>query len=165
MTHNFFVLAKKLGELCVSESVQIALAESCTGGKVAAVITDVAGCSAWFKGGAVVYSNAAKITLLGVDPEIITLYGAVSEETASAMATGALRQFQSDLALSITGVAGPQGGTVEKPVGMVCFALADIKGVDSITHMFTGGRNEIRQCASAFALEWLIERVSLSVVS
>lgn len=153
---NLYVLCKQLGELCMSGGVRMALAESCTGGRVSSLITDVTGSSAWFNGGTVVYTNMAKSTLLGVDPELINQYGAVSEEVAKAMAEGAKRKLQSDFALSITGIAGPSGGSVEKPVGQVCFALADHKNVDAKTMFFMGGRENIRSKAALFALEWMI---------
>jgi len=159
--NNFFVLGKKLGELCVKRNVRIALAESCTGGKVAALITDIAGSSQWFSGAAVVYSNLAKTHLLKVNSELIQAQGAVSEAVAAAMAVGALKKFQADLTLSITGVAGPEGGSAEKPVGMVCFALADHKNVLTKTMHFSSGRTYIRECASVFALEWMIMHLSV----
>lgn len=161
MHNNFFVLAKQLGELCVAKNVQIALGESCTGGTVSALITDVSGCSKWFNGGAVVYSNVAKTNILGVDEKLITHHGAVSEPVAKAMAEGALLKFKADLALSITGIAGPEGGTTEKPVGTVCFALADKKGVEAKTLHFTSGRGYIRESAASYALEWMIKHLSI----
>lgn len=159
--NNFFVLCKKLGDLCIKQNVRIALAESCTGGSVAAHITDLPGSSRWFNGCAVVYSNLAKSHLLDVDEQLIKQHGAVSEDVAAAMAQGALKKFQADVALSITGVAGPGGGTVEKPVGMVCFALTDHKSVLTKTMHFTSGREYIRECASMFALEWLTMHLSI----
>jgi len=155
------VLCKKLGELCVAKNMRIALAESCTGGNVSALITDVAGSSNWFNGGAVVYSNVAKTHLLDVDKKLIEQDGAVSETTAKAMATGALHKFHADLAVAITGVAGPQGDTTEKPVGTVCFALADHKGVDAKTMHFSSGREYVRRSASFFALEWMVMHLSI----
>lgn len=163
MHNNFFVLAKQLGELCVANNVQIALAESCTGGSVSALITDVSGCSRWFNGSAIVYNNAAKTNLLGVDEKLIIECGAVSESVAKAMAIGALHKFQSDMALSMTGVAGPSGGTVDKPVGMVCFALATHKSIEAKTAHFTSGRDYIRESAAFFALEWMIKHLSIII--
>lgn len=153
-----FVLCQRLGQLCLQKNRQIALAESCTGGTLAACITEVPGVSHWFNGSAVVYSNIAKTQVLGVDPRILAQYGAVSEPVAKAMAQGALEKFQSTLALSITGVAGPDGGTQEKPVGMVCFALADkMHGTcKAKTLHLTSGRGHIRSCAAKVALEWLL---------
>lgn len=161
MKNNFFVLSKKLGDLCVKNNAHIALAESCTGGNASGFITDVVGCSEWFNGCAVVYSNIAKIELLGVDEKLIKQYGAVSEPIAEAMAIGARHKFHADLALAITGVAGPGGGSTEKPVGTVCFALTDAKGVDAKTLHFTSGRGYIRRSASLFALEWMIMHLSI----
>lgn len=159
MNNNFFVLCEKLGEFCIANNKRVALAESCTGGSVSSVITDVPGASAWFNGSAVVYSNTAKINLLDVDGDLIKQHGAVSEPVAIAMAQGALKKFDSDIAVSITGIAGPFGATAEKSVGTVCFALA-IKAqgtCEAKTLHFTSGRQHIRQCASVAALEWLIK--------
>jgi nicotinamide-nucleotide amidase len=163
MHNNFFVLAKRLGQLCVANDVHIALAESCTGGWVSAKITDVAGSAGWFNGSAVVYSNESKSNLLGIDQTLIQEFGAVSEPVAKAMAQSALHRFHSDLALSITGIAGPGGGTLQKPVGMVCFALADKKGVDAKTLHFSSGRDYIRESAAFFALEWMIKHLSIII--
>lgn len=161
MDTHFFVLSKKLGELCVLRDMRIALAESCTGGNVSKLITDVPGSSTWFIGGAVVYSNTAKTSILDVKEELIAKHGAVSEAVAKAMAEGALQKFHADVALAITGVAGPLGGTTEKPVGMVCFALADRKSVDAKTLHFTSGRDHIRKSACLFALEWMTMHLSI----
>lgn len=155
--NNLFALSQQLGVLCIAKNSRVALAESCTGGGVAKLLTDVPGSSTWFQGGVVVYSNLAKINLLGVDESLIKQHGAVSENVANAMAQGALHQFQADLAVSITGVAGPGGGTADKPVGMVCFALADQHNVKATTQYFHSGREYIRRCASEFAIEWMIE--------
>lgn len=159
MNNNFFVLCKQLGELCSAQNVRIALAESCTGGLVSSLITDVAGSSDWFLGGAVVYSNLAKQNILHVDSDLLEKQGAVSEAVAMAMAKGAMTQFESDIALSITGIAGPHGGTEAKPVGMVCFALVDRQSgfSEAKTQHFASGRDWIRKGAAGFALEWMIE--------
>lgn len=157
MHQNLYVLSKQLGDVCLAHQTKIAFAESCTGGLVSSVITEVAGSSMWFNGAAVVYSNQAKENILGVSPEILKQYGAVSEETAKAMAKGALEKLSADIALSITGIAGPTGGTTEKPVGTVCFGLADKNGFcETKTEYFLGGREWVRQSAAAFALEWMI---------
>lgn len=161
MYHNFFALSKQLGALCTDQNVQIALAESCTGGLLSSVITDASGSSNWFAGSAVVYSNQAKTTLLGVEESMITRCGAVSVEVASAMAEGALHRFHTEYALAITGIAGPTGGNDQKPVGTVCFALADLKGVETEVKYFTSGRGNVRQQAVLFALEWLIMHLTL----
>lgn len=155
--NNPFALCLQLANLCLKHNVRIALAESCTGGLVSSWITELPGASAWFDGSAVVYSNAAKTALLNVETALLKNQGAVSEPVAKAMAEGALSRFQSMIALSITGVAGPAGGTKEKPVGMVCFALADSRNgvTETKTMCFTSGRSHIRQKAAFFALEWL----------
>jgi nicotinamide-nucleotide amidase len=153
-------LCEQLATLCLKKQVRLSLAESCTGGKVAAAMTDLPGSSAWFLGSAVVYSNAAKTQLIGVDAATVAQFGAVSEETAQAMAVGALQKFQSDVALSITGIAGPGGGTSDKPVGTVCFGLAHQQGVISQTHHFSGDRAAIRESAVQCALEWMVQHLS-----
>lgn len=161
MSQNLYVLAKKLGNLCIARNIKIALAESCTGGLVSSIITEVVGSSAWFNGAAVVYSNYAKENILGVSQALLRKYGAVSEETAKSMAEGALEKFSADVALSITGIAGPGGSTTEKSVGMVCFGLCDKNGLSlAKTHHFLSGREWIRQGAAAFVLEWMMIEIS-----
>src|SRR3990167_1178801 len=161
MNNYFFVLCKQLGELCAAQKVCIALAESCTGGMVSSLLTEVAGSSTWFLGGAVVYSNLAKKKILQVDPALLEKRGAVSEAVAVAMAKGAMTQFESDIALSITGIAGPHGGTEEKPVGTVCFALVDRRACfsEAKTQHFASGRDWIRKGAAEFALKWMINHL------
>ncbi|EKD77984.1 MAG: competence damage-inducible protein A [uncultured bacterium] len=163
MHNNLFSLCKQLDHLCVKQNIHIALAESCTGGMLSALLTDIAGSSAWYCGGVISYSNEAKLALLGVDLKTIENHGAVSEPVAKAMAQGALKQFGADSALSITGIAGPHGGSEKKPVGTVCFALADHKGVDAKTMHFTSGRDYIRKNACIFALEWMIMHLSIII--
>lgn len=118
-------LAIQAGIALADKSLMLATAESCTGGLVAAAITDVSGSSGWFERGFVTYSNEAKSTMLGVPAKLIRDHGAVSEEVARAMAEGALLNSRAQVSLSITGVAGPNGGTPEKPVGMVCFGWSN----------------------------------------
>ena len=130
----------------------LATAESCTGGMVAAACTDLAGSSAWFERGFVTYSNAAKTQMLGVDALLITSHGAVSEPVARAMAQGALRRSAAQVALAITGVAGPGGGSVAKPVGTVWFGFAGPWGVHSELQHFGGDRAAVRQAAALHAL-------------
>ena len=131
----------------------LATAESCTGGMVAAACTDRAGSSAWFERGFVTYSNSAKTQMLGVDAQLITTHGAVSEPVARAMAQGVLQHSAAQLALAITGVAGPGGGSVAKPVGTVWFAFAGPWGVHSEVQHFTGDRAAVRQAAALHALQ------------
>jgi len=130
----------------------LATAESCTGGMVAAACTDLAGSSAWLERGFVTYSNAAKTQMLGVDADLVSTYGAVSEPVARAMAQGALLHSAAQIALAITGVAGPGGGSVAKPVGTVWFAFAGPWGVHSELQHFGGDRAAVRQAAALHAL-------------
>ena len=162
MSINFYPICDHLGKLFVKRHIRLALAESCTGGSVASLLTTVSGSSEWFNGSAVVYSNLAKKNLLNVSEDLLQKKGAVSESVAIAMANGALHNLEADVALSITGVAGPLGGTPEKPVGMVCFALADAREKTCIakTMHFTSGRDFVRKSAALFALEWLTMHVA-----
>ena len=134
----------------------IALAESCTGGMLAARLTDRAGSSAYFLGGLVVYSNEAKVELAGVDPELIERFGAVSTEVAEALAQGAARRLGASIGVGITGIAGPGGGTAEKPVGLVCISVRDSDG-RSITRstQMPGGRSDIRDRSVTVAMHML----------
>lgn len=156
MSHNLFPLAKQLGQLCIERNIKIALAESCTGGFLSQLITDIAGSSQWFNGSVIVYSNAAKTALLDVDAAMIKQYGAVSEHVAKALAINVRQKLAADIAVSITGIAGPGGGTKEKPVGTVCFGLATTTHCETKTQHFTSGRGYIRKSAAEFALQWLM---------
>lgn len=146
-------LITKLGTGLTAKKLMLATAESCTGGMAAEVITSVAGSSDWFERGFVVYSNAAKHEMLGVKSKTLTEFGAVSEEVAKEMAEGALAHSHAQISIAITGIAGPTGGTKEKPVGTVCFAWSRV-GAETImlTKHFAGNRNEIREQAAQFAL-------------
>lgn len=142
--------------LMMKESgLSLSLAESCTGGLLAARITEVPGCSAYFSGALVAYGNDVKADLLRVPLSSLCSHGAVSGEVARAMAEGALVLFGSDLAISITGIAGPDGGSIEKPVGTVFIAFADKNGSSSEQCFFRGGREEVRGAAVEFAIKWL----------
>ncbi|MBC7757117.1 MAG: CinA family protein [Bdellovibrio sp.] len=150
-------LANALGAALKARGFKLALAESCTGGMVAQVVTSVAGSSAWFDRGFVTYSNAAKIEMLGVRAETLEKFGAVSEETASEMALGclkkgALKNSHSQIAVSVTGIAGPDGGSADKPVGTVCFGFAFNGQITTVTQNFSGNRQQIRQQAVRFVL-------------
>ncbi|HXJ36779.1 MAG TPA: competence/damage-inducible protein A [Candidatus Eisenbacteria bacterium] len=144
------------------EGLKLALAESCTGGLVGHRVTSVAGSSAYFLGGVEAYANTAKMALLGVRRETLEVHGAVSEETAGEMAAGARRAFGADLAVSTTGVAGPDGGTREKPVGLVCFGLASKDGVRTATHQLWGTRDWVKLLASQVALD-MVRRSALGL--
>jgi nicotinamide-nucleotide amidase len=146
-------------DACRGASLRVATAESCTGGMVAAALTDVAGSSDVVDRGFVTYSNEAKAEMLGVPMPLIEEHGAVSEPVARAMAEGAIARSRADLAVGITGVAGPGGGTAEKPVGLVHFASAR-RGGDTRTehHVFEGDRAAVRRASALRALEMLLER-------
>lgn len=162
MELNRFALAQVLGEACVEKGLRIAMAESCTGGAVSEVITAVSGSSQWFDAGFITYSNAAKTRMLSVKSAMIDDFGAVSKPVAIAMAEGALTYSEADIAIAVTGVAGPDGGTEEKPVGTIWFALADRKhdSCEALSLCFTGGRKHIRRCATAFSLEWFLKHIA-----
>ena len=138
----------------------ITCAESCTGGLLAAALTRLPGSSAWFETGFVTYSNEAKQRLLGVSTDSLRQYGAVSEAVVHEMAAGARQAADADYALGISGIAGPDGGSPEKPVGTVCFGLADRQTTDARTARFNGNRDEIRRQAVDFALAFLNETLS-----
>ena len=145
MEPELFELAEQLGRLLKADGKTIATAESCTGGWIAQAITEVPGSSAWFDRGFVTYSNAAKIQMLGVNQQTLEDFGAVSAETATQMAMGALAHSNADIAVAVTGTAGPDGGTPEKPVGTVFIARADKNGVvEVVRKQFLGNRRQIR---------------------
>jgi nicotinamide-nucleotide amidase len=153
-------LAAELGATLKARGFILALAESCTGGMVAQAVTSIAGSSAWFDRGFVTYSNLAKIEMLGVSKKTLDTNGAVSEQTAIEMASGSLENSQAHITGSITGVAGPDGGTPEKPVGTVCFAWAEAhKPTSTTTRFFKGNRQEIRQQAAITMMVGLIDRI------
>jgi nicotinamide-nucleotide amidase len=161
VTADTYELAAHLGRALVERRWTVVTAESCTGGLIAGAITDVAGSSAWFDRGFVTYSNPAKVELLGVRPETLATVGAVSEATAREMAAGALARSSADIAVAVTGVAGPAGGTADKPVGLVCFAWACRDGaVESAALHFKGNRAAVRAATVGRALEGVIERVA-----
>ena len=152
-------LAAKVGGLLLSNGQRLATAESCTGGWVAQCLTAIAGSSAWFERGFVTYSNEAKSELFGITAQSLVIHGAVSEATAAAMAAGALQHSRADWALAITGVAGPGGGSPEKPVGTVCFGWAGPDNQLAVeTHHFQGTRTEVRAQSVKHALEGLLQR-------
>jgi nicotinamide-nucleotide amidase len=146
------IIAEKL----VEQGKLLATAESCTGGGLSQVLTSLPGSSQWFDRGFVTYSNAAKQEMLGISAESLAEHGAVSEVVALEMAQGALKNSAADLAVSITGIAGPDGGSEDKPVGMVCFALVSDASEPIVrTEYFQGTRLEVREAAIEFALKYL----------
>jgi nicotinamide-nucleotide amidase len=151
-------LALRVGERLEKEKQKLVTAESCTGGWVAQVVTSVAGSSAWFERGFVTYSNDAKHEALGVPLAVLEKHGAVSEETAREMALGALARSKGTLALSITGIAGPAGGSATKPVGTVCFGWARRGGEPlAQTRVFQGDRESVRRQSVVHSLEKVLE--------
>lgn len=154
-------LSAALGEACRSRGLFVATAESCTGGWLSEVITHTAGSSGWFERGFVTYSNAAKIEMLGVRGETLARHGAVSLETAAEMACGAIAHSRAHLAVAITGIAGPSGGSAAKPVGAVCFAWAaradGCRLLRKERQQFAGEREAVRRQSVIHALEGLIE--------
>jgi nicotinamide-nucleotide amidase len=154
------VLAARLGAALKASGATLATAESCTGGWVAQCVTSVAGSSDWYDRGFVTYSNASKEELLGVRRATLDAQGAVSEETAREMAAGALERSRADLAVAVTGVAGPGGGTPAKPVGMVCFAWARRGAAPrSATRSFPGDRASVRRQSVIAALEGVLREM------
>lgn len=150
-------LAEQVYQKLSAHGLKLATAESCTGGMVAAAITAIAGSSIIFDRGFVTYSNVAKSDMLSVSEDLISEFGAVSEEVAEAMAQGALKHSKADIAVAITGVAGPGGGTLEKPIGLVHFAVATrSKTVAKAQRFGNLTRSEIRERAVLFALEMLL---------
>ena len=152
-------LATRLGAACLATGTTLALAESCTGGMVAAAITEIPGSSGYFAGGVVSYANEAKRDLLGVDPDVLAAHGAVSAQVARAMAVGARERFGATLAASVTGIAGPDGGSDAKPVGLTYIGLADTDGVDVRRIVWPGDRAANRRDSTVAVLELLLERV------
>lgn len=159
-------LSESVGAQLLSRGEWLATAESCTGGWVAQSITAIAGSSAWFDRGFVTYSNAAKQEMLGVTEATLERHGAVSEATARAMAQGAIAYSRADWAIAITGIAGPGGGSPEKPVGTVCFAWAQRDGgCEAQTCVFAGERAAVREQSVIHALRGLLARIEASFVS
>ncbi len=153
-------LATLAGTRLKARGLKLATAESCTGGWVAQAVTAIAGSSDWFERGFVTYSDEAKQEMLGVRAETLARAGAVSEETALEMARGALAASRAQVAVSITGVAGPAGGTAAKPVGMVCFGWALAGGAAAAaTKHFPGDREAVRRQSVHFALQGVLERI------
>lgn len=157
-------LCSQLAEQLVARAWLLATAESCTGGMIAATCTDLAGSSAWFERGYVTYSNRAKTELLGVDAQMIKRHGAVSEAVVRAMASGALAQSGAHISVAVTGVAGPSGGSLDKPVGTVWLAWATGDNVICSREWFDGDRAAVRQATVRRAIEGLIALSQQSLI-
>ena len=154
------VLEVVLGAALREKKATIALAESCTGGLISHRITNVPGSSAYFERGIVAYSNQAKVDHLGVSEKILNDYGAVSSETAMAMASGIRKVANATFGLAVTGIAGPEGGTPEKPVGLVYIAIASLDGTEVSNFRFGGERAVIKVKTAEAALKWLVSKVN-----
>jgi nicotinamide-nucleotide amidase len=153
------IFLQELLNLLRARKLTIGFAESCTGGLLSATLTALSGVSDVYMGSIVSYSNAAKMDVLGVDPEALKKEGAVSETVARQMAQGTRKQLKVDVSVAITGIAGPTGGTPDKPVGTVCFAVGGPGLAESsIRKHFSGGRNEVQEASVRFAIEYLISR-------
>jgi len=154
------LIVEQLAELLIKRNKKLTVAESCTGGWIAKVLTDLAGSAVWFERGFVTYSNQAKHEMLGVAEATLESYGAVSQETVAEMAIGALNNSHADYSLSVSGIAGPSGGSADKPVGLVWFAWSKKSNkegvISSEQKIFSGDRDEVRKQAVIFALIRLI---------
>lgn len=152
-------LAAETGRRCLSGNLKLATAESCTGGLISHLITEIAGSSAYYVGGVVAYSDELKRRILAVSEELLSSHGAVSAEVAAAMALGAQRILEVDVAVAVTGVAGPGGGTAEKPVGLTYVAVSDPAGIEVRRHLWQGTRTENKYASAAAAMELLLLRL------
>ncbi len=151
----------ELSERLQSRGWRVAAAESCTGGWISKLLTDLPGSTAWFERGFVTYSNDSKVEMLGVSSETLQQHGAVSEETVSEMVAGALDRSRAEIAVAVTGIAGPSGGSSEKPVGLVWFGWQAPNGpIHSEKRIFSGGRSEVREQTVLVALEGLCRIVT-----
>lgn len=152
------LMAERLGSALLTDGSKLVTAESCTGGGIAQLVTSIPGSSQWFERGFVTYSNEAKQELLGVSNEILSSYGAVSEQTAVAMATGALENSHAGISVAVTGIAGPEGGTEDKPAGTVCFSWS-LRGSETKAARvkFDGDRRQVREQAVLMAVQGLLD--------
>ncbi|WP_304985200.1 CinA family protein [Coxiella-like endosymbiont] len=165
MDVNSYPLSRQLGLILKEKGMKLAVAESCTGGGFCRAITRVPGSSVWFECGFIIYSNSAKEELLEIDPQLIKWEGAVSEAVAREMAVGALKRSHADIALSITGIAGPSGGIPDKPVGTIWFGIAKKTAkktgeVECYKAHFKSGRKHVRDSAIAYGLKCLLKSVT-----
>jgi PncC family amidohydrolase len=155
-------LAQQVGAACRAGGITLVTAESCTGGLVAHLVTEVPGSSAYFRGGFVTYANDVKVAVVAVPESVLASHGAVSAQVAVAMAEGARDRLGADLAVAVTGVAGPDGGTVAKPVGLTYVAVADKAGDDVRKFQWTADRGGNKRASAAAALSLVLERVRAS---
>ncbi|MCS5586700.1 MAG: CinA family protein [Gammaproteobacteria bacterium] len=149
-----------LSQLLIDQSLTLSVAESCTGGNLSSLLTSISGSSNYFDRGYTTYSNQAKMDMLDVDAEVLKQFGAVSEQTAIQMVNGVIQNSHSDIAVSITGIAGPTGGTAEKPVGMVCFGFCVKDNHFVKTKHFSGDREAVVADSVDFVIQTLIDELS-----
>jgi nicotinamide-nucleotide amidase len=159
LTPDFHQQLARLAASLLARQAQVFTAESCTGGLLAAIFTTRPGASAWFGGGVIPYSNALKIKYLGVKERTLQVFGAVSEATVGEMALGLPRQAL-DVGVAISGIAGPDGGSAEKPVGMVCFGIAIGSQLWTFTEYFQGDRDAVRAASATFAVAQVLEKIA-----
>lgn len=152
-------LVERLQALCLERGLTVATAESCTGGLIAKLITDVAGSSGYFLGGVVSYSDTVKVSLLDVEAERLAAHGAVSAQVAKAMAVGAARRTGASMAVAVTGISGPGGGSPAKPVGLTYVAVADSAGAEVRRFVWSGNRSSNREATARAALALLLDRL------
>lgn len=155
-------LAERVGASCRAGNRTLATAESCTGGLVAHLITEIPGSSEYFMGGLVTYDDAVKTALADVPPSVLEAHGAVSAQVAVAMAEGARHRLGVDVAIAVTGIAGPDGGTDTKPVGLTYVAIADAAGDDVRRHVWSSDRSGNKRASAAAALSLVLERLATS---
>jgi nicotinamide-nucleotide amidase len=153
-------LAARVGERCLALATRIATVESCTGGLIGHVLTEIPGSSAYYVGGFVTYSDAAKQAMVGVPAEVLAAHGAVSAQTALAMASGGRGCTGADIAVAVTGIAGPDGGSEAKPVGLTYVAVADARGGEVRRFLWAGSREENKRSSAQAALELVLERMA-----
>jgi len=152
-------IAARLGERCVSRGMTVATVESCTGGLIGHLITEIPGSSAYYLGGFVTYSDGQKIASVGVPGDVLAAHGAVSAQVAMAMATGGRERTGADLAVAVTGIAGPDGGSPQKPVGLTYVAVADADGASVRRFTWSGDRADNKRRSAVAALELILERI------
>jgi PncC family amidohydrolase len=153
-------LAARVGALCLARGLRLATVESCTGGLVGHLITETPGSSAWYVGGFVTYSDQLKRDLAGVPGEVLAAHGAVSAQTALAMATGGRDRAGADIGVSVTGIAGPDGGSPQKPVGLTYVAVADASGTEVRRHLWSGTRADNKRASAEALLALVLERIA-----
>jgi len=161
MNQHLINLIAELAALLLERGKKLATAESCTGGLIAKSMTDLAGSSDWFECGFVTYSNAAKTDMIGVPESVVSEYGAVSEVVANAMASGALRFSAADCAIAVTGIAGPAGGSPDKPVGTVWIAVAVEDQIFTQKYLFNGDRDAVRQATMLQSIQNMLQLLKI----